>query len=246
MTPIFIISFNRYTMLKKLIDRLVELKQERIIIIDNKSSYQPLLQYYSEIKNKFEIIYMPNNYGHHVISQVYRDQKFKDKYELDKVNFVYTDCDVVPVKECPDDFMEKFSEVLKRYPSIVKVGFGLKMDDLPNCFGGKKWVLRRQSRFWKRKIADKNLGIDLYSAPIDTTFSYRRANTAPGKDARSFRTGAPYLARHLPWYINSEKLSKEDRYYINTVTKSRKSKVSSYFVHLKLYKKGSGNQMTSV
>jgi len=236
MTPIFIISFNRYTMLKKLVDRLVEMKQTRIIIIDNKSTYQPLINYYNQINSTFEIIYMPANYGHGVIGRVYRDPKFREKYQLGKVNFVYTDCDVVPVKECPVDFIEKFNEVLMKYPSIMKVGFGIKIDDLPDCFGGKRWVLNRHAMHWRRKIADKDLNIDLYRSPLDTTFSYRRAGTFPGKDMRSLRTGSPYLVKHLPWYIDSSNLSEEDHYYIDSVNKN-KSITSSYFVHFQLYKK---------
>jgi hypothetical protein len=29
----------------------------------------------------------------------------------------------------------------------------------------------------------------------------------------ALRTGSPYLARHLPWYVDSSRPTDEDRYY---------------------------------
>ena len=73
MTPIFIISFNRYTVLKKLIDRLYAMNQERIIILDNQSSYEPLLDFYRDLGKSVEIIYFQKNFGHNVLCMIYRD-----------------------------------------------------------------------------------------------------------------------------------------------------------------------------
>lgn len=91
MIPIFIISYNRYTVLKRLVDRLSELGQEKIVIIDNKSTYGPLLKYYTEIKDSFDIIYMKGNDGHKVITNLYLDLDFRNRYQLEKINFMYTD-----------------------------------------------------------------------------------------------------------------------------------------------------------
>lgn len=215
MIPIFIISFNRYTVLRKLIDRLLEMNEIRIVVIDNKSNYEPLLQYYEVMKGVFEIIHMPGNAGHLVITSLGRDPSFRGKYELDKLNFMYTDCDIVPVTECPNNFMEKFDEILKKYP-VDKIGLGLKIDDLPDCFEGKKIVVNWECQFWGTKIHDESLDVDLYPAAIDTTFSYRRAGTIPGW-AGGYRTGHPYIARHLPWYVDGNNLSDEDKNYMNTV-----------------------------
>lgn len=219
MTPIFIISFNRLTVLKKLIDRLIELGQERIIIVDNASTYEPLLQYYQEIGKVFEVLHMPGNYGHRVLTYLWEDPDFVKKYGLDLNNFIYTDNDVVPVDECPCDLVQKFNEVLAKYLTIEKVGLGLKIDDLPDSFDAKEHFIERESKFWKEKIHDQEIGIDLYPAAIDTTFACRRANTIPGGTGESFRTGSPYMARHLTSYIDSRHLSEEDQYYINVARK---------------------------
>ena len=213
---IFIISFNRYTMLKSLMDRLIEMKiYQRIVILDNKSDYPPLLQYYQEIKNKFEIIYLPMNYRHGVLRNLYNDE-FCRKYNLHSEHYIYTDCDIVPVKECPPDFIQKFCKILEKYPHIEKVGFSIKIDDLPDSYEGKERIIKWESGHWGGRVFDEKIGIELFSAPIDTTFAMRRAGTFPGwsPGTSTFRTGAPYTSRHLPWYI--ETLSDEDKYYIQT------------------------------
>ena len=212
MLPIFIISHDRYTVLRMLINRLTQLGQERIIIVDNASTYEPLLQYYSEIENQFEIIRMDKNWGPGVLAIFY--DMLKNRYQLDKINFMYTDPDVIPVEECPKDFPEIFEEILKKYP-VEKVGFSLKIDDLPDHYRFKYNVLCWESSLWRNKFYDDDLNLDLYKAPIDTTFSYRRANTVPGlcKAKACYRVGHPYMARHLTWYIDSRNPSEEDQYY---------------------------------
>jgi hypothetical protein len=228
--PIFIISFNRYTALKKLIDRLTEMKQERIVVIDNQSTYEPLLQYYhQEIGKQFDLILMPKNYGHDVWKIIFKDMTFIMKYRLNLDPFIYTDCDVVPSEECPLDFAQRFNEILARYSSVAKVGFSLRIDDLPDSFEAKQRLIRWESQFWKNKIYDHQIKIDLYPAPIDTTFACCRPNISPGWTRHSVRTGSPYLARHLPWYIDSGNLSEEDRYYIRTAKESETHFPGRYF-----------------
>lgn len=229
--PIFIISFNRPTALRTLIAKLVEMKQERIIIVDNCSTYEPLLQYYSEIQDSFEIIHMPTNHGCHVIRKLWKDGKFVKKYGLKTTNFIYTDCDVVP--ECPSDFAEKFNMILDKYGTITKVGLGIRIDDLPDSFSARGKVIKWESQFWNNEIIDREIGVTLYPAPVDTTFSYQRANTSPEWSEKCFRTGKPYIAKHLPWYIDDSKLSEEDQYYIETARPRETHFPGRYFMWYK-------------
>jgi hypothetical protein len=199
-----------------MINRLIELKQEKIVIIDNGSTYEPLLQYYREIEGLFEIMHMHMNHGHSVMTRLFRDDfNFRRKYRLDEINYIYSDCDIVPEEECPKDFIEKFHAVLQKY-KVNKVGFGIKIDDLPESFEARDRLIKWESQFWRNKIHDEELGLDLYPAAIDTTFACRRAGTIPRWTGNAFRTGPPYVARHLPWYIDSKNLSEEDRYYSRT------------------------------
>lgn len=210
---IFIISHNRYTYLKKLIDRLLRLKQDKIVIVDNKSTYIPLLEFYDEIRSTFDIIYMKENYrARRSMGKVFSE--FKDKYNLARDNYIYTDSDVVPDEECPEDFVEVFSMILQKY-HVEKVAFGLRIDNLPDCFAGKNFIIKQQKYRWESPFI-KDFGIELKQGGTDTTFSYRRANTIPGLTGNSIRTGRPYVANHLPWYMDSDNLSEEEKYYFKT------------------------------
>jgi len=215
MIPIFIISFNRLTVLRTLINRFVGMGQTRLIIIDNHSDYEPLLQYYQGIEKDFDILRMRENFGHDVIRAVYADSEIRGKYGLESSDYAYTDNDVVPVEECPWDFLEKFALVMRKY-GMQKVGFSLRIDDLPDCFEAKQRVIGWESTFWENRVRDEELGFSLYPAAIDTTFALQKANTVPGWKKICYRVGSPYMARHLPWYVDSLNLSDEEIYYMKT------------------------------
>jgi hypothetical protein len=134
-------------------------------------------------------------------------KKFKDDF------FVYTDSDMVPIEECPDDFLLFFLQTLKKHKLAQKVGFSLKIDDLPDSYAMKDEVINWEKEFFKYKKDTQ-----LYQAPIATTFALyrprgklRHANNL----IEMYRTAFPYMAYHLPWYIDSKNPGEEDRYYIN-------------------------------
>lgn len=197
--PIFIVSFNRLSYLKQLISRLEQLGKHNIVVIDNASSYPPLLEYYQTLP--YQVIYTGKNYGHRVFWECPLLEKYRDSF------YILTDPDVIPIESCPPDFIEKFFMILKRYPYIHKVGFSLKIDDLPN---GRADTIGEE-RMW---MIPERYG-DGFCASIDTTF----ALYAPESVSRSrlfsdaIRTDAPYQARHLPWYKQADDLTEEDIFY---------------------------------
>jgi hypothetical protein len=71
----------------------------------------------------------------------------------------------------------------------------------------KSDVIVWESQFWERPLAPR-----LFDAPIDTTFAlYRHA--APHNVEMSVRTGYPYVARHLPWYVDDRYLPEDEAFY---------------------------------
>ena len=121
--------------------------------------------------------------------------------------YVVTDPDVVPIEECPSDAIDFFYNVLQLNPDLVKVGFSLKVDDIPDHYQFKSQVINWEGPFWAGP--DQN---NLYNAPVDTTFAlYRPNSTWSLHPAR--RSAYPYMARHLSWYIDSNNPSEEDVYY---------------------------------
>lgn len=201
--PIFIINFNRLECLKLLIKNLEKYGYKNIYIIDNASKYPPLLDFYNECK--YEVFRMEHNEGHMVF---WKNEVFK---EWRKNFYVVTDPDVIPIEECPTDFLKYFFGILKKYPFVRKVGFSLRIDDLPPGGIFTKEVLEWEMQFFKKKIIGKNI----YYAEIDTTFAlYLPDQLCFTRDfLKAFRTGYPYQARHLPWYKTINTITEEDRYY---------------------------------
>lgn len=200
--PVIINNFNRLTYLKQLIGFLESRGFGNIVILDNASTYPPLLEYYNTCR--YKIFRLEKNMGHLALWKSGISKKFNRDF------FVYTDSDVVPVKECPDDFMEVFMNTLKKHRFARKVGFSLRIDNLPSHYRNRDEVIK-----WEKQYYEKDAGELLYRAPIDTTFALYRPRATGGSNdyVPMYRTKYPYAAEHLPWYADSSNMSEEDLYY---------------------------------
>ena len=212
--PIVIISFNQLFYLKKLINFLTKRNFSNIVIIDNNSTYPPLLEYFDIISNEsnIKIHRLNKNVGHLVF---WKEKQIFKKYS--KGYYVITDADIVPNESTPDDFMEKFLNLLNKNIHISKVGFNLCIDDIPNTNPNKKYLVFWEKQFWKNKVND------YYIAYIDTTFALYRPRFKRKKARKfleAFRLDKPYSAIHGGWYLNPQKLTEEQEYYISTASKS--------------------------
>lgn len=106
---------------------------------------------------------------------------------------------------------------MMRYKFATKVGFGLKIDDLPHVYESKQYILDCESIYWQYEVEK-----DLYRAPIDTTFALYRpySKTNVIWYVHLFGTARDYIAVHLPWYNDSKNLSEEELYYIRSCSKT--------------------------
>lgn len=203
--PIIIINFNQLFYLKQLVDFLIKRSFSNIIIIDNQSSFPPLLAYYKEIENRVTVHYMESNEGHMVF---FNNAELFSKYS--KGYYVVTDADIVPNPLCPDDFLETMIQWLDKDIYARKVGFALKIDDIPDYYPLKEKVLNWEKRFWADKLAP-----DIYRADIDTTFAlYRPCNRYRYNQFYSgIRIAGTMTATHGGWYLDPENLSAEQQFY---------------------------------
>jgi hypothetical protein len=205
--PIFINCRDRLTCTSKLVSWLEKAGHERIILVDNDSTYEPLLSWYQKIDH--EVVYINGNAGQHAPWRV----GLIDKYASGEY-YVVTDPDIIPIEECPYDAVEYFRSALDRFPDRTKAGFNLKIDDIPDCFKFKNEVINHEKKYvdWE-KTPDSNF----IFAPIDTTFAlYRPGATAD--ISYSCRTKYPYIARHYPWYLDSDNPGEEEEFYINNAS----------------------------
>ena len=198
---IFIICRDRLECLKQLIGRLDQMGYKTLHIVDNASTYQPLLDYYKTLP--YPIHRNSENMGHLVmLNSIIADPYVGNEF------YAYTDCDVIPAPECPDDFMARFKELLLRHPEYNKVGFGLKTDDLPDHYANKRDVIGWEKQYWNIQIEP-----GVFIAPIDTTFALVRQGKKVGWST-ALRTGPPYVAQHTTWYSDLSNLPDDEEYYI--------------------------------
>lgn len=207
--PIIINNYNRLTYMKELISSLTKRGYCNIYIIDNNSTYPPLLEYYKDCP--YTVFRLDQNVGYLSLWKTGIYNRFKNSY------YVYTDSDVVLDENCPDDFMQKFVDVMEDRFMAQKVGFGIRIDDLPDHFKNKGKVIGHEAQFWSKRVAE-----DLYEAQIDTTFALYRPFCKGKADRyqKTYRTGGRYVIKHMPWYVDSSDLSDEEQYYIETITQS--------------------------
>jgi len=205
MFKIVINNHNRLTTTKKMVDKLLFLDpNEEIIIIDNGSTYPPLLQWYKEIRNKVDVRYHKNE-GHLALWNTQLDKELGS-------HFVYTDSDIELNEDFPMRWKEIMLSVLNRNPSYQKVALALEIDDIPDHYRYKSQVMRNEHGWWLREI--ENL---VYQADTDTTFAlYKNFNDNCFHSLRIAYTNM--VARHTSWYINLEDLSEEEQYYLDHFT----------------------------
>lgn len=111
--------------------------------------------------------------------------------------YLVTDPDIVVLDDVPGDWLCRMSDELATEPGPVKVGLGLRIDDLPDTeLAGK--VRRWESAFWTARTSSGRG----WRAPVDTTLAlYRPLTQVPTFTlGPAARLDAPYVARHLPWY----------------------------------------------
>ncbi len=200
--PIFINSRDRLNCLQQLVSWLRQAGYRRIYILDNASTYAPLLSYYESLKGErgIEVIRLPN-LGHVALWS----SGILDQLDI-KTVYVYTDSDVLPQEGCPKDIVRRLYRLLRRYPFVDKAGPGIEYRDI--TFWDKEKIQRRHPEFYRVPLEQ-----DVYFAPLDTTFALYR----PVRSYRLFsaiRTTGAMMVRHLPWYLDAENLPEDERYYM--------------------------------
>lgn len=182
------------TCLRALIEWLERAGHERITILDNASTYPPLLDYLHA--SPHTVVHLGRNLGKQAVWLAGL---------APNEHFVYTDPDIVPTEHCPLDAVERLRSALDRLPQYPKAGLGLYLDDLPS-------TLDRDLVTWEQgtTIRGDDLG-DVYASAIDTTFAMYRPGG--GFVYQGVRTKAPYEARHTGWYSECEPTD-EDLYYL--------------------------------
>lgn len=215
--PIVIINFNQLFYLKKLVDFLVTRNFINIVIVDNLSTYPPLLEYYKNLPPTVILERMKENYGHLVF---FENTELQEKYG--KGFYVVTDADIVPNENLPEDFIGELINLLKKnFCSINKVGFALDLKSIPDYYQKKQNVLQWEKVFWQNRVQAQDKA---FHAFIDTTFAlYKPSYPSMNSEVEFFyaiRLAGDYTALHGGWYIDYKNLTDEQKYYQQTAGNS--------------------------
>jgi len=209
-TPVYIVNRDRLdTGFRQLVTWLNELEMMNIFVLDNKSTYPPLLDYYKFLtaEKKAQIMFADKNGGPWVF--------WKAGLHLQQNQpFIVTDPDVVPASDCPNDIIEVMLKCLVFCPQVTKIGPSLRIDNLPDTYDKKQSMLGSEGEYWNPLRLETLKGHPAYRAGIDTTFAlYRPWSPLNRCHFTNYRLAPPYHFEHRPWYVDSANLSEEEIYY---------------------------------
>jgi SAM-dependent methyltransferase len=199
--PVFIVNRNRHVALQRLVEWLKDCGTRNVCILDNASTYQPLLDWYGKLPADVRLVRFDANLGPWVFWA-------KNLHKTLDMPYVVSDSDLVPADFCPPDLIAKLQETLCRFPDAKKVGPSLRIDNLPGSYAQAQTAFKWESQFWEKPVAH-----GLFSAPIDTTFALYAPSADFTRDMRNIRMGYPYTMEHTPWLVDDSALSHEEQYY---------------------------------
>lgn len=208
MVDVIINNRNRLTTTKNLVEKLYALNpRENIIILDNGSTYPPLLEWYEEVSkipkqwSKPQIFYEKNE-GHLAL---WATGLYKDLGPY----FVYTDSDIELNENFPKDWKERMFRTWKKYQK--KVGLAIRTDDLPDHYRYKNQVIRNEGRWWLNEVEE-----NIFQADTDTTF-FLMENFGDNQYDSVRMAHADMICRHVPWYHDLNNLDEEEKYYLENL-----------------------------
>ena len=216
--PIFINARDRLGVMKKLIDWLLAAGYRKIFVIDNRSTYPPLLEYYSALENdsRIKIIRLEKNFGFKALwlSGILERLKISSPY-------IYTDPDVIPIERCPKDFVKRLMKLLDENREVRKVGLGLVYEDI--TFPEKDYIQRTEANLYD----GTRVGEDFHFVQVDTTLALY-SNVRHYSLRLSLRTSGDLRVYHLPWYFDYANLPADEKYYLEHADKNSVTSVKSF------------------
>jgi hypothetical protein len=204
--PIILTNLNRLSTCKKMVEDLFKLNPNAVIhIIDNASTYPPLLEWYDQIKKDVNIIKNPTNLGPWSFFYSNHYQNINSDW------YIYSDADLELNPEMPYNWQEIMKEYILKYDR--KSSLALRIDDIPDHYPFKDKIKDHQSVCWYP--TDE---ADVYKAITDMTFTMDRKDK--GYRYESMRLAGKFLTKHVPWYIDFDNIEDEEKYYLENMNRN--------------------------
>ncbi len=188
--PLYLNVRDRLADLATMVSWFERAGHERIVLLDNDSSWPPLLEYLEQ--SPHEVVRLGKNYG---CRSLWDAGMVPDEW------FAYSDPDILPLDDCPLDLLDRLQFLSEKYGK--KAGPALYLADLPKDFWQKGWE--------QLIVSDARWLGDGWDSLIDTTLavyppSFRQFNFG------GIRAAPPYIARHMGWYSTMD--DPEFAYYV--------------------------------
>jgi hypothetical protein len=214
--PVIINNRNFLTWPKAMVERIKEYDGVgEIIIVDNDSTYPPLLEWYATNPCRIERLNDNLGMGAPWVSEVVK--------QLNGAPYVLTDPDM-GLEDTPDDTLLYLFDKLNSL-QLDKVGLGLDWQIVEK----KSPYYERLNVYEKSRWSNSPVIDGVYTeVQIDTTFAlYNVDHYFIGGGSTTF----PYVARHYPWEFSIEEArnNEEFMYYMDNATSA-----SSYKTLIKL------------
>ena len=200
--PIYLTNMNRLSTTKKMVESLFALNgNAKINIIDNASTYPPLLEWYKEIEKDVNIIRQETNLGCWTFFYSGHSSRCEEEF------YVYSDADLELNPNMPYNWQEILMDYHKRWNR--KASLVLRLDDVPEG-EMKKNIVHHQAVCWNPTEEE-----NVWHGVTDMTFSFDAKSAGYRYD--SVRIGGDFACRHIPWYIDFNNISEEEKYYLDHI-----------------------------
>jgi glycosyltransferase involved in cell wall biosynthesis len=196
MFKVVINNRDRLSTTKKLVEDLLERNTQEIWIIDNASTYLPLLEWYHHVPEQVRVL-RHHNAGHLALWSLGVINNVSEEWVF------YTDSDIELNPGMPKDYQSVMLEAALHY-GYNKVGLALDLNDIPEHYWLRDQVLRNEGRWWATPLAE-----NVYVADTDTTFNLNRKVD----QYSSIRLAGDFTCKHVPWYVDINNLDPEEQYY---------------------------------
>jgi len=222
--PVYVISFNRLSVLKKTLEGLLRfVERKNIIIIDNASDYKPILDYYiTLVESGITIFYnskLKSANELNTIAPFIEKENARRKCEY----YVITDPDI-SLELSNEDLFRVCKFFLNSMSDINIVGPMLKITDIPKTYIYREYAWKRHvEQFWHKipqYIIYNKKRVFYQHALIDTTFGMLRSSTKFKRLHKGVLLYSPYEAQHLDWYISKENLTEDQKNYFQSTIKN--------------------------
>ena len=212
--PLYIPTFNNPTYTRNFLNQVDGLNFSQIIILDNKSTYQPMIDLLAQIDSKYEVIRLEENYGPHYILR--NPEYYKTLPDI----FSLSDPDVEFPKNISENFQEEMIKIGIKY-RFGKVGFAIEVPSeneflelVVNLDGKLRNMHEWEQQFWQNEIDKTTSGDPIFQTTLDTQFAiYNKEFFNPEERYKALRIGGKYTSKHLGFYKESIVPKEESDFY---------------------------------